>query len=335
MQQKPKKITGIVISIVTCLVLIVVVSILIINRQYVIDQLTVWQFKPTGEVVALADRSGLNDNGKFIFFASKPKLYSSNDSAAFNNACDRLEVTTAILGCYSNSQIYVYDVSNKKLDGIREVTAMHETMHAIYDRMSEEDKTATDQLIEAEYSKLVHEKDFSDIMAFYARTEPGQRDNELHSIIGTEISVLSSALEAHYDKYFSDRQKVVKLNANYSSVFKSLKSHADTLSAQMDELKASVTAKSEQYNTSAHQLSSDISSFNTRATNGDFTSQWQFNNERSILVARSTELSAMRESISTDIATYEAMLKEYNLLATESKQLYNSIDSTLSPAPSM
>ena len=308
----------------------VIAGVVVLNRQRILDQITVWQYQPTAEVSGLVDRAGMNSEGKFYYLASQPKLDSSSD---FNSECDRVENVTSILGCYSNSRIYIYDVTDPQLDGIREVTATHEALHAIYDRMSDDEKKQVDVLIEAEYKKLSTDKDFADLMSYYAKAEPGQRDNELHSIIGTEVQTISLELEAHYDKYFTNRQEVVALNAKYSSVFKSLKSQADTLSTKLDSLSTYITTKSAEYNSDVQTLNNDIAAFNVRATKGDFTSQAQFNSQRAVLTQQVADLQALRASIDDSISQYQAILTQYNSLATQSKKLYGIIDSTLAPAP--
>ena len=302
----------------------------VLNRQRILDQITVWQYQPTAEVSGLVDRAGMNSEGKFYYLASQPKLDSSSD---FNSECDRVENVTSILGCYSNSRIYIYDVTDPQLDGIREVTATHETLHAIYDRMSDDEKKQVDVLIEAEYKKLSTDNDFADLMSYYAKAEPGQRDNELHSIIGTEVQTISLELEAYYDKYFTNRQEVVALNAKYGSVFKSLKDQANVLAAKLDTLSAYITTKSAEYNADVQAINNDIAAFNVRATKGDFTSQAQFNSQRAVLTKRLADAQALRTSIDESIAQYTEMLGEYNSLATQSKKLYSVIDSTLAPAP--
>ena len=308
----------------------VIAGVVVLNRQRILDQITVWQYQPTAEVSGLVDRAGMNSEGKFYYLASQPKLDSSSD---FNSECDRVENVTSILGCYSNSRIYIYNVTDLQLDGIREVTATHETLHAIYDRMSDDEKKQVDVLIEAEYKKLSTDNDFADLMSYYAKAEPGQRDNELHSIIGTEVQTISLELEAYYDKYFTNRQEVVALNAKYGSVFKSLKDQANVLAAKLDTLSAYITTKSAEYNADVQAINNDIAAFNVRATKGDFTSQAQFNSQRAVLTKRLADAQALRTSIDESIAQYTEMLGEYNSLATQSQKLYSVIDSTLAPAP--
>ena len=172
-------------------------------------------------------------------------------------------------------------------------------------------------------------------MAFYDRTEPGQRDNELHSVIGTEVASISPELEFYYGKYFNDRQKVVSLNSKYIAVFKGLETQAGALRAQMDTLKSEIDSKTRQYNLDIELLNSDIQSFNYRSNNGGFDSEWQFNYERSVLAGRITNIQNSQATVNADVANYNAILAQYNLLATQSQQLYSSMDSTLTPTPSI
>lgn len=329
--QKRSKV-GLIISVVISLLLITCSILIVLFKQHIIDQITVWQFNPSNEIINIASRDTLNSYGTFLFYASQPELNSTQN---FNTVCNRIESTTSILGCYSNYRIYIYDVTDEQLDGIREVTAAHETLHAAYARMSDSEKAKVNVLLEAEYKKLENDKSFTDLIAFYDRTEPGERDNELHSVIGTEVANLDPALEAHYKQYFDNRQDVVSLYVKYNGVFQGLANRAKVLSEQLNSLATSITSDSTQYNESVQVLNVDIALFNKRATAGDFTSQGQFNSERAALSSRVASTDAMRKNINDEIAKYNLILTEYNSIASQSKKLYNSINSTLAPAPSV
>jgi len=331
LRQNHKK-TGIISSLVISSVLILTALFLILNRQNITDQITVWQYHSTVEISSLVDRAGMNDNGKFYYLASQPKLDATSD---FNKECDRIENDTSILGCYSGLRIYIYDVTDQQLDGVREVTATHETLHAIYARMSDGEKDQVDSLIETEYNKLKNDQDFADLMTFYARTEPGQRDNELHSIIGTEVAAISPELESHYSKYFTNRQKVVSLNTKYSGAFKQLKSRADALLSQYNALNTDISSRLELYNANVASWNSDVADFNKKAENREFTTQAQIDSLWNSLSKRSKDLTAARANLESDINKRNSILTEYNSIASESKKLYNIIDSTLAPAPSV
>lgn len=325
---RPKVIANVIV----CLVLIGSSFAAIVHRQYVKDQITVWSYQSTDEIDSLVDRAGMNDYGKFIYYASQPTLDATQN---FNNECDRVENTTSILGCYKDYQIYIYNVTDTQLDGIREVTAAHETLHAVFARIDDDEKDRISLLLEAEYKKLETNTDYSDRMAFYARTEPGERVNELHSVIGTEVDDISAELEQYYSKYFSDRQKVVDLNAKYIGVFKNLQNHANQLADQLNTLSQSISETTAQYNNDVNSLNSDIVIFNQKVASNSFTSQYQFNLERAALTARVAELDEVRINTNSNIENYRSILDEYNSIATESKKLYDSIDSTLAPAPSV
>jgi hypothetical protein len=324
--------TSSIVSLTVGLGLTLLAFLVVINKQSILDLIAYYQYTPTSEVVSIARRTTMNDKGRFYFYASKPVIEKTQ---AFNKVCDRKEATSAILGCYTEDRLYVYDVSDKRLDGIKEVTAAHETLHAVYQRLGSGERAEIDKLLEAEYEKLKGNKDLTDRMGFYARNEKDQEDNELHSILGTEFANLSPELEAHYARYFTDRQAVVKLHETYASVFNDLQSKADNLSSQLKTLGDQIENASAKYNEDVKTLNADIDSFNKRAQAGSFTSRTAFNQERDALVARVTGLSTSRSSINTDIQTYETLRNQYNETASISNQLYKSIDSKLAPAPSV
>jgi hypothetical protein len=332
---KNKKRAGIVSTIVICFILLSISFVAITYRQRILDQITVWSYQPSSDIINVISKAGMNDGGKFYFFANRPALYTNNELQQFNDACENIEISTAILGCYTGTKIHVRQITDEKLEGVSEVTAAHETLHAVYDRLDDGEKSRVNTLLEAEYKKIVNDKYYSDLIAYYAKAEPGQRSNELHSIIGTEITDISPQLEEYYARYFSNRQTVVDLHTKYNYAFKALKIKANKIEAQLNALIASVNAKKKRYNIDATNLNNDIADFNSRAENGGFSSQAQFDNERAALVARAADLDDAKAAIKADIARYEMLLNEYNSAAAASKKLYDAIDNKLVPSPSL
>jgi hypothetical protein len=323
---------GSIASVFILLVFLGAALLLILNRQYVIDQISVWQYKPSNEVTSIADRSGLNDNGKFVFYTAHPSI---EGATSFNQKCGRKESSTAILGCYNGQDIYIYNVTDPRLDGIREVTAAHEMLHAAYARLSDADKNRINALLAAEYEKLKSDKNFAERMAFYDRTELGERDNELHSIIGTEVGPIGNELDAYYKKYFSDRGKIVALHEKYAAVFNDLQKRGEIISNQLTALGSAIEQQSSQYNADVAQLNKDIASFNTRANSGGFSSDAEFQGVRNALVARATQLETDRQNVNDSISHYNELRDELAAIASESDALNKSIDSSLAPAPSL
>lgn len=305
---------------------------LISNRQYVLDQISLWQYTPSQDIVTLANRSAMSDAGRRTFYASQPSL---EEAQTFRTICGNNEQGTAVLGCYSNRRIHIFNVTDQQLDGIRDVTAAHEMLHGAYDRMSDSERAALAPLLEAEYQKLTKISAYADRMAYYAKVEPGERNNELHSIIGTEIADISPELEAHYKQYFTDRSAVVALHDKYSSVFDRLKAESDQLVSRLNVLATSIEQATSAYNAASRQLNRDISDFNRRAAAGDFSSQAAFNSERSALAQRSEKLASDRQSINNMISEYNQLRDQLAALATQTEALNRSIDSSLEPAPSL
>lgn len=307
-------------------------SFLILNRQWVLDQVALWRYDPPAEIVALADRTTMTESGRQTFYASQPVLQAASEFSATrgNN-----EEGTAVLGCYTNRLIYIFNVTDAQLGGIKDVTAAHEMLHAVYERLSESERARIDTLLEAEYQKLAADEEFTDRMAYYAKVEPGERNNELHSIIGTEVASIDPQLETYYKDYFNDRGAVVRLHSTYSSVFDRLKAQSSELAARLDLLATSIEQATEAYNVASRQLNNDINAFNRRANSGGFESQTEFNSERSGLAERSEDLASDRQSINNMISEYNQLRDQLATIATQTEALNRSIDSSLAPAPTL
>lgn len=323
---------GSVGALLTAAVTLALALVLLLNKQSLLDQVTVWQYKPSGQISAFVNKADMSKTGEFYFYASQPSLNTRQD---FNNFCSNQDANTAVLGCYVSQKIYIYDINNPQLSGIRTVTAAHEMLHAAYARLSSAEKAKVNSLLEAEYVKLKEDQSLASRMAFYAKTEPGQGNNELHSVIATEIPVIATELETYYKRYFNNRQKVTDLYASYQAVFNGLKARADQLTQQLDAIRSAIEDDSKTYNTQASDLNSDIRDFNARANNNGFTSQAQFNQERAALAARADQLDALRSKINNNITQYNFLREELAKVASQSDALNRSINSNLAPVPSL
>lgn len=311
------------VSLGVTLALLLVAGWVFTHRQYIVDQLAVWNFTPSASVSALSSDLELTSDGNFYLMASRPIIQQADD---FNRSCPQQEVNNPILGCYSEQRIYIYDVQNEKLNGIQQVTAAHEMLHAVWERMDAGEQKKVTALLDSVYQSLP-DQDLKNRMDYYQRTEPGEFYNELHSIIGTEISSISPDLEAYYRNYFNDRQAIVAFHSNYSSVFQGLEDESNRLYQRLTELDTQITAERNQYDQSLTSLSSDISSFNARANSGSFSSNAAFYSERSALVARSNQLEVQRSTLNTLIEEYNQTYQQYKAIASQIQQLSTSIDS--------
>ncbi len=315
--------TGAIVSFILSGLFIVTAWWVFTNRQHLLDQMTIWSYEPSSSVSTISDRVAFTDKGKFAFYATRPEVSSQ---ASFNTQCPRQEVGSPILGCYTGEdRIYIYDITNEELDGMEEVTAAHEMLHAVWVRTSEGDKKSLEKQLREAYSSI-DDAELKERMDYYERTEPGEFINELHSILGTEITELSNELDAYYAQYF-DRDKVLALHQQYDSHYKALYARANELYPIMEALSASIETRSNAYDATAASLSADITAFNARAESGDFSSMSQFYSQRAVLVSRSNALEAERVAINNDIAKYDEYYKEYQEISSQIEVLNDSMDS--------
>lgn len=319
-------------SIMATVISLAVALALVSSSGFVADNFNFYSYRPDATIESFVSATGMNDQGKFFFYTSQPSL---ENAEGFNTKCGRAEEQTAILGCYTGQKIHIYDVKDTRLAGIRETTAAHEMLHAAYERLGTKERERVNSLLEAEFDKLKGDEDFVSRMDYYKRAEPGERYNELHSIVATEIKAIDYELEAYYQRYFTDRLRVVTLHERYESIFDELKTKAAELNRQIAELDAAIKSDTTAYNEEAEMLQDDIRDFNARAERGVFSSQGEFNAERRQLVLRSDYLDGLRMRINDNIERYNQLVTELNSIATQTEDLNRSIDSSLAPAPTL
>ncbi len=309
------------------LILLLAAVYIFINRQYVLDQYNVWTFEPTAQIAAINQKASLNQKGEFLFYATKPELLERD---AFNDACRSVSLErTAILGCYSANRIYLFNIDDQRLDGIKEVTAAHEMLHAAYQRLPESEKTRVNELLQSQ--DLGEDTDrINELMAEYAKTEPGEELNELHSMIGSEVDSLSPELERYYKQYFMDRSSLVVMSDSYQTVFDELKSRQDTLVAELNALADSVDRETTSYRRNLQVLENDIKEFNAVASSGSLSRQ-QYETRRQDLETRQSNLRSQFDEVQSLIGSYEQKRTELESINSESTALNRSINSSLSP----
>lgn len=302
----------------------------LLSRQWIVDQVYVWQFQPSSQVANLAQQARMSDKGNFYYLASRPQI---EESEAFNQVCDAHaeDKGTAILGCYAGQRIYVYNITDERLVGVTAVTAAHEMLHAVYDRMDASQKKHVDGLLEQEYQKRKHDPALAERMALYDRIEPGERYNELHSVLGTEHAGLSDELERYYAEYFAERQAVVGLHQRYEAVFDDLQQQAEVLSGRLTQLGEQIDRDSKQYNSDSERLDGEIKAFNAAAANGTFGSQSEFAAKRSDLTIQVAALNASRDVINNAVNEYNSLRTQLEAISTKTDSLNRSINSNLAP----
>ena len=313
----------IILAIVICLIVCLAV-IAVLKRNLIRDFFRGLSYKPTAEMTALKSNLDLTDSGSLIFNASWPELNEKDD---FNNNCRTIEASTAILGCFTDEKIYVYNITDKRLDGIREATLAHELLHAVYTRMDESERESLKTLLDQVYKS--NKEVLGDELDIYPEEEQYE---ELYVRAGTEIAKLPAELERHFEKYFNDQDKIAKYYNNYASVFKELNQKIKELGEQLDSLSKEIESLISQYEQKLTELNAEVSVFNNcAATVGCFSSEWDFYTRRNELVYEQNELNEMYDEISNLINTYNEIVVEYNENVIYSKTLNGIINSMSQP----
>lgn len=300
------------------------------ERQWIVDSVAYYQYTPTPKVESVVNRLDLTDKGKFLFYASHPLVEGRDE---FNEHCERREANSPILGCYSNGRIFVYDITDKRLSGIKEVTAAHELLHAAYERLSDSEKKHLDALLLAVYEDT-ESGELKERMAYYDKNQPGETHNELHSIVPTEVSDIGEELEEYYKKFFNNRKFIVDLHRNVSEQFHALSKESKKLSNQIDTLVKKINSTTSAYNEGVASLNQRVHSFNQRAQSpGGFSSNYDFILARNALNSERANLEQLRSQVEQDLAIHKKFIARLEAINAESESLNQSIDSVLADEP--
>ncbi len=293
-------------------------------HQQISDQISYWSYEPSSEISQLVDKSGMSQAGRFYFFVAHPRLESA---AEFNDDCRREESSSPVVGCFDGGtdRIHIYNIGNDEINGIKEVTAAHEMLHVVFSRMSPGEQRKLAGQLEDAYQRLKTPA-LEERMLQYDRTG-ADRVNELHSIIPTEFTELGDSLESYYDKYFDSRKKVVQLHDSYSEAFTRIENEANNLSRDLNVQREVIEQKKAIYDQGVANANSAISAFNARARNGDFTTDDQFQNERSVVVSHQLEVQRIRDEMNDLIDQYNLGVERLQEIGVRMDRINQSIDS--------
>ncbi len=311
---------------ITTPILILISLIVVFNFTTIKDFITGIGYHPSTEMSEIRSSLSLTDTGQRIFNATMPELM---EKQTFNQNCRERENANAILGCYRNDRIYVYDIIDDELQGIRELTSAHELLHAAYHRLSSEEKQKLAPILTQAY--LDNQTVLGEEIDLY---EDSEKQEELYVRLGTEIKNLPTELEEHYSHFFTDQDKIVDFYQSYIAIFRQIEQNLKNLLAEIEAKEAEINQKTATYEADAASLNKDIEEFNNCAkTPNCFTSNWTFNSKRQALINRENSLSALYAEINQMIADYNALVEEYNENALHGQSLNIKINSGATSTP--
>ncbi len=295
------------------------------NRQTVVDWWRLQSYKPSPQILQLADNTTMHERGRELFYLSAPVVEGGQ---LFNEHCTNHSEQTIVLGCYKLQQIYLFDVTDPRLNGVEEVTAAHEMLHAAYERMSREEKERINPLLKDQIDKLSDAR-LTNLIKLYNKQEPGELYNEMHSILGTEYRELSPALESYYKQYFADRQKVIGYSEQYESIFSASQARIAELDARLETLRSQVEANNTILEAKQTELEREMNRLNIfrqrdpAAYNQAVPSYNAKVREFNVLVAQNKQL----------VEQFNVFVKERNREAAAQSDLYHQLDSRYQAVP--
>jgi len=290
---------------------------LYIFRQDVLDYIALRDYEPSPAIVRLATAASLNDYGRKLFYVHDPSLL---DKANFQGVCGNDE-ETIVLGCYiTNGRIYVFDVQDDRLQGVEEVTAAHEMLHAAFDRLSGDEKDRIVTLLQETFATINDERLLKTIENYRLR-DPSIVPNELHSILATEWRELPQELEEYYSQYFLDRLSVVAKAEAYESEFSNREDQIEAFDAQLNELSTIISQKRTDTNQLGSALSSEANLLNQKRSNPQ-----EYNAAVPVYNAKVRSYNRELESLRTLITQFNSLVAERNEIATQERELVEAID---------
>jgi len=190
------------------------------NRYLLLDWYYLRTYTPSSQVAALADQATMTATGRRLFYRANPQLVTSR--AIMVHYCNLTDNQIAELGCYlSTDHIYLLQISDPALKNEMATTAGYEMLHSAYQRMGDGQRHQLDVRME-QVAAGITDPNILGQLQIYAKTEPGERDDELYSVLGTEYAQLPPDLEAEYATYFSDRARLVAYNQQFNKTFDDL-----------------------------------------------------------------------------------------------------------------
>lgn len=304
------------------LVIVIAITIGALTKmQDIYDWFALRNYTPPAKVVKLADDTTMNDYARKIFYVNHPDL---NEKTTFNGHCRTTE-QSIVLGCFiENKGIFLLDVNDTRLSGVMEVTAAHEVLHAAYERLSSEERKKVDKMTEDFFEDIKDDR-IKTAVKNYRDKDPSVVPNELHSILGTEVSELSPELEQYYSKYFKNRKQIAKFSEQYEQTFVDLRNQVEDLDVEMESIKKQIdnnqsglSTKNQQIEAERAELDALLSAKRIEEYNSKVSNFNQLVSSYNSLINKTKQL----------ITEYNSLVEKRNSLATQEQDLVNSIDST-------
>ena len=294
-----------------------------VNRYNIYDSYRLYDYTPPNAIVQLANQTTMTPYAKKLFYVYHPIIENSND---FNKDCQVTEAAI-VLGCTSiNRGIWLYNVSDPQLNGVEQVTAAHEMLHVGYSRLSPSELKYINGLIIATYNKLAPTDPLlkTEYQSYLKTEGQGAVDNELHSVLGTEISTLPPALESYYSRYFTNRQVIVNYANQYEDVFTERQQQVQQDDQQLNSWQQQISSDETQLQSQNQQIQAQLTQLNQLKANGQTD---EYNSQIPAYNSAVDTYNALVDSTKQLITGYNQLVVSRNSIAISEDKLIQSISS--------
>jgi hypothetical protein len=246
-------------------VALVTYYVLIINRYAIGDWYFLRTYTPPAQVAQLASQADLTPTGRRLFYRANPQIVTTR--AAMVRHCNISDNQVAELGCYlSTEHIYLLEVSEPALHNEMAVTAAYEMLHSVYQRMGAGERARVDAEM-APVATHITDPNILSQLQIYAKTEPGEQNDELYSVLGTEYPTIPSDLASNYSHYLGDRAQLVGYHSQFEQAFDGLQNQITQLGSQIAQTRAGMQhllaiGDVEQYNAMVAGVNTQITQYN-------------------------------------------------------------------------
>lgn len=308
------------LSIALLLMLVAASPLLLVYRQWVRDELRLASYDPPQAVALLAADDHMTKQATRLFYVNRPDIVAKTD---FSKYCSGSE-QTIVLGCYHGPDRGIYIlriVGDSRLDGVMQVTAAHEMLHAAYGRLSGGEKQQVDNWLVDYYRHGLTDERVKATIEAYKKTEPDALVDEMHSVFGTEIANLPASLETYYSRYFTKRSVVAEFAADYQAEFTSREQAIKDFDAQLAQLKGRIDSNQANIVAQARQLQQLRAGVDQARPAGVYT----YNAAVRTYNAAVDSYNNLVNDTKALIAQYNTLVDQRNAIASEQQQLKNEL----------
>lgn len=292
----------------TTLVIVGIIVLVAVLHRPVDNYITIHTANQT--MVKLAQNAGMSTEGEVLFLRTKPQLVTDSqmESDCSSNTAASNSDGFIEQGCYdpTTNRIYIRKVPSD-LYNLEVSTAAYEMLHPVYLSIYNSGQgTALDQAIESNY-KAINDSFLNTQVANFAKTEPGDRDLELFSLLGTGYSNLSNNLANYYVPYFNNIAETVYANNAVTQLFQN-----DV--TQLNQL--NTTINSDDNNTNNEYATANVA-YNDSVSWANEGNQYEDTYNYNIYTQDYNTYSQDINQENSDINQYNQVLQSYNTLVTQ------------------